>query len=107
MIRYILIKYALRAENYNEVLSAMEDVFKFKASDSCMEKRVSGLYNHLVKQKTHFGEIEEMMLMEFAIMLVELRQSEKADGLLRIVESRPLVYYKIKNLILSSTGKNE
>lgn len=107
MIRYILIKYALRAENYNEVLSAMEDVFKFKATDSCMEKRVSGLYNHLVKQKTHFCEIEEMMLMEFAIMLVELRQPEKADGLLKVVESRPLVYYKIKNLILTSTGKNE
>eukprot|EP00866_Antonospora_locustae_P000920 jgi/Antlo1/920/2436 len=107
MIRYILIKYALRAENYNEVLSAMEDVFKFKATDICMEKRASGLYNFLVKQKVHFSEIEEMMLMEFAIMLVELKQPEKAEELIKIVESRPLVYYKIKNLILSSIGKSE
>ncbi|KAL0266172.1 UNVERIFIED_CONTAM: hypothetical protein PYX00_011889 [Menopon gallinae] len=103
MIRYILIKYALRAENYSEVLATMENVFKFRSTDDSMEKRITGLYNYLSKPKRRFSEIEEMMLMEFAIMLVEQKQPERAERLLSVVESRPLVYYKIKNLILSST----
>lgn len=105
MIRYILIKYTLRAENYDESLAALEDVFKYKHPSKNIEKRALGLYGHLASAEKSFVRIEEMMLMEFSVLLVELGHPIDADGILNLVECQSSYYQKVRNLVLANMEK--
>lgn len=107
MIKYILVKYALRAENHSESLATLEDVFKNRPVGTTKEKRALGLYAHISTLKRGFSEVEEMMLMELCMMLVDMRQHRKAEVVLNMVQCRSPSYQKVKNLVFAGFEKKE